>query len=269
MNADRLHEAKAAHGRGWAQTPLNGKTPILKAWTTAPAPTLDEVRSWASAGNVGIRTGAISGIVVIDVDAAKGGDEASLNLPATPTVLTGGGGMHLYFRANVTRIGNSASKLGSHIDVRGDGGQVVAAGSVHPVTGAIYKWAPGLSPDDLPLADLPAHIVERLAPKPKPPKAPRPVNYVSDAYARKAMEREIEAVRTAPKKTGNDQLNRSAFALGQLVGAGLLIEADVREALFDAATPRRPEDEARKTIQSGIEDGMREPRKIVRREGPR
>ena len=71
--------------------------------------------------------------------------------------------MYYRYRGSL-EIGNSAGKLGPHIDVRGEHGQVVFPGSVHPETGATYVWADGHAPWEIELADLPGHIVELLAP---------------------------------------------------------------------------------------------------------
>ena len=79
---------RIGHGRGWSFTPLAGKRPILKAWQNAPRETLDQALAWAAQGNVGLRTGRISGVVVIDVD--EGGSVESLALPSTITASTSG-----------------------------------------------------------------------------------------------------------------------------------------------------------------------------------
>src|SRR2546426_3381136 len=59
--------------------------------------------------------------------------------------MTGGGGLHFYFRWPGFAVSNSAGKLGGGLDVRGNGGQVVAPGSRHK-SGAIYAWAPERGP---------------------------------------------------------------------------------------------------------------------------
>jgi hypothetical protein len=64
----RIDEALAAHGRGWPLTPMRGKQPILKGWPSRPAASPDELRSLAIQGNLGLRTGAASGIIVTDND---------------------------------------------------------------------------------------------------------------------------------------------------------------------------------------------------------
>jgi len=103
--------------------------------------------------NIGIRTGSVSGIFVLDVDGPEG--EQSLReleekygkLPDTPTVKTGRG-QHRYFRIPAGKtIPNSASKIGHHLDIRGDGGYVVAPPSIH-YTGNQYMWEICAHPDD-------------------------------------------------------------------------------------------------------------------------
>jgi KaiC/GvpD/RAD55 family RecA-like ATPase len=118
--------------------------------------------------NIGIATGAVSGIVVIDVDPRHRGNETLTaleatqgKLPDTPTVLTGGGGLHLYFRHPGTEIRNSAGTLGPGLDVRGDGGYVIAPRSTHE-SGNQYLWKSGFRLDEIALPELPAWLRERL-----------------------------------------------------------------------------------------------------------
>ena len=56
-----------------------------------------------------------------------------------------------------------------------------------------------------------------------------------NAYGDKALVDECRAVACAPEGRRNDQLNRSAFALFQLVAGGVLSESEVRGALLAAA----------------------------------
>ena len=238
----RVREALAAHARGWLMTPLDGKKPTDNKWQLAPVPSEEQVERWATLGNVGLRTGRNSGVVVIDVDSAKGGRID--NLPETPTVLTGGGGMHYYFRAPSLPLRNSAGRLAPHVDFRAEGGQVVFPGSIHPETAKPYLWAPTRSPDDVELAELPEWVIERLT--------------ESKGYARAAFDGEIARVRQAVEGTRNDTLNRSAFSLGQLVGGGVLEEQLVIQGLLEATS--LPRDEAIVTIRSGIAKGRENPR---------
>ena len=123
-------------------------------------------RSW----NVGIATGAVSGIVVLDIDPRHQGDEtlAALErvhgpLPPTWRFLTGGGGEHVIFRHPGGIVANSAGKVGPGIDVRADGGFIVAPPSMH-VSGRPYAISVDHHPDETPLADLPAWLLAALRP---------------------------------------------------------------------------------------------------------
>jgi putative DNA primase/helicase len=111
--------------------------------------------------NVGIATGAPSRIIVLDIDPRHCGDEmlAALErehgaLPATWRFLTGGGGEHIVLRHPGARIPNSAGRLGPGIDVRGDGGYIVAPPSGH-ICGRHYAICVDHHPDDVTLADAP------------------------------------------------------------------------------------------------------------------
>jgi Bifunctional DNA primase/polymerase, N-terminal/Primase C terminal 1 (PriCT-1) len=157
-------------GRGWSVIPIErrAKRPLV-AWLEFEnrRASAREVEGWFGRwpqANVAIVTGAVSGLVVIDVDARHGG-EASLSrlesehgtLPSTVEALTGGGGRHLYF---AHPGGGVANRVGLYpgLDLRGDGGCVVAPPSVHP-SGRRYDWARGRSPDEAPLASLPRWLL--------------------------------------------------------------------------------------------------------------
>jgi hypothetical protein len=92
--------------------------------------------------NVGIATGTVSGIFVIDLDGVEAENALAAlgQLPPTITAITARG-RHIYFRLPPgIAIRNSAGKLAPDVDIRGDGGYVLSPPSVHP-DGAIYKWA--------------------------------------------------------------------------------------------------------------------------------
>jgi Bifunctional DNA primase/polymerase, N-terminal/Primase C terminal 1 (PriCT-1) len=166
-----MHDAaRACLARGWSVIPIErrGKRPLV-AWLEFQdrLATPDELEAWLARwpeANLGIVTGRISGLVVVDVDAGHGG-EASLArleaahgpLPGTVEALTGGGGRHLYFAHPGGRVGNRVGLLPG-IDLRGDGGCVVAPPSIHP-NGRRYAWADGRAPQEAPLAPLPAWLL--------------------------------------------------------------------------------------------------------------
>jgi hypothetical protein len=118
--------------------------------------------------NLGIRTGATSGIVVIDVDPRHGGEETLADLerrhgvlPSTWQFITGSDGQHIPFRHPGGNVPNSAGKLGPGIDVRGDGGFIVAPPSRH-ICGRRYAIDVDHHPDDVPLADMPDWLIEKV-----------------------------------------------------------------------------------------------------------
>ena len=285
MTPDLTENIRRCHELGWSFTPLNGKKPVLPGWQERPRETLEEALEWAAKGNVGLRTGRASGgIYVIDKD--PGGDVSGLNLPNTVTGKTGRPeAFHFFFHHDGT-LGNSNGKLGSHIDVRGDGGQVVFPGSVHPETGVRYEWVEGHEPWNIEVAELPAHVVELLlapdkakgsggreAGPPPLPKAQPPKEPPADAlkrYAARAMKFELAAVCSARDGTRNDTLNKAAFSLGTLVGGGYLDRGEVEAALRGAAeSAGLGVQEASATIRSGIEAGVKQPRRIDLKDEPK
>jgi hypothetical protein len=86
-------------------------------------------------------------------------------------------------------------------------------------------------------------------------------------YALAALEQEATKVSTTPKGERNHRLNRAAFSLGQLVGAGHLTEQEATDALLDAADAcGLGKRESEQTIASGLGAGMKEPRRLPERE---
>ena len=123
-------------------------------------PTKQEINDWWNqwpSALVGIITGSISNIVVIDIDEEIGHDALSKYIPdslVTPTVRTPSGGQHLYFKAPEKPISNNTRAIPG-CDFRGEGGYVIAPLSVNG-TGRGYTWLPGLSIDEVQPADLPS-----------------------------------------------------------------------------------------------------------------
>ena len=156
--------------RGWSVLPLRHgeKRPLIR-WemlqqARADAPTLAQwFARWPNA-NVGIVTGEISNLIVLDVDPKHGGDHSLAELesrfemlPETVEAHTGGSGRHLYFAHPGGFVANRAG-LAQGIDLRGDGGYVVAPPSQHP-NGQLYAWARGRSPEEMAPAALPRWLL--------------------------------------------------------------------------------------------------------------
>lgn len=160
---------------GWRVHPLRprDKRPLLPNWPTKATTDIATVESWWRQwpdANVGIACGAGSGLWVLDVDVKQDGVESLAQLedkhgalPFTATAATGAGGEHLYFRwPSGLCIRNSAGRLGSGLDVRGDGGYVCAPPSVHP-SGRLYEWLVDQDPWSQPPVDAPDWLVRLVA----------------------------------------------------------------------------------------------------------
>jgi hypothetical protein len=231
-------------------------THVIKEWW----------RRWRSA-NVGIATGAVSGIVVIDVDlpAAFASLERLIEakLPTSLTGFTGGGGIHLVFGANDDDLGNSAGRLPglegdlAGIDLRGNGGYVVGPPSFHR-SGSHYEW--------LDAKRAVAAAPEWLRQPERVSFAPLDVagaEFVGDgtAYGLAVLRDELDRVRAAQVGTRNHQLNRSAFSLARLVGGGELRESAARSSILGVALAiGLDEPESRQTIDSAFNAGLAQPR---------
>jgi hypothetical protein len=166
----KVDTAQRYLARGWCVLPLRArdKRPLI-VWEALQntRPTAEQVTDWFKrwpSANIGIVTGEISNLVVLDIDPKHGGD-ASLErlerrfgpLPATIEAITGGGGRHLYFTHPGGLIRNRTG-LAQGIDLRGDGGYIVAPPSIHP-SGRAYTWAEGHSPEEAVLAALPGWLL--------------------------------------------------------------------------------------------------------------
>lgn len=134
----------------------------VKDATTEP----ERIRAWWQSwphANVGIATGRVSGIFVLDVDVhgRLNGQETLADLqlsherlPDTACAATGGGGFHYYFLYPTGGdIKSGVGRLGPGLDARSDGGYVVAPPSIH-ATSEQYQWR-----NDVPVAQAPAWLV--------------------------------------------------------------------------------------------------------------
>lgn len=161
--------------QGWSVIPLQplGKKPALQRWQQYQASRAEEaeVRKWWAAwptANLGVVTGRASGgLLVLDVDGPEGRSSLrGLTLPVTPVVQTGNG-YHYYFRSLAGGTANAVRVLPG-LDVRGDGGYVVAPPSRHP-SASLYAWVPELSPADVAIAPPPSWLLEALQARRKTP----------------------------------------------------------------------------------------------------
>ncbi len=190
-----LSDALSYAARGWRVIPLHtiksgpactcgrakcgssGKHPRTQHGCSDATTDTTQIKAWWKQwpnSNVGIATGRESGLVVLDVDV---GGENSLHaleelhepMPDTVESHTGGGGRHLLFKHPGN--GQISNKVGLAVglDVRADGGYIVAPPSLHQ-SGKAYIWEVIHGPEDLSVAPLPKWLRDELcAPEKKTP----------------------------------------------------------------------------------------------------
>lgn len=211
---------------------------------------------------IGVPTGAQINAWVLDIDPRHNGNEtlAALeteygDLPATLTATTASGGKHFYFRhmPGVRNRGN----LGPGIDVRGDGGYVIAPGSV-TAAGGRYEWDNDLEP-----VDAPSWLLDLVVRREQPVTVHHGTAHTNSAYVNAAVDRELSELAGEPMGNRNNRLNDAAFSLGTFVGAGALAESEARALLQDVARSwGRDWARCAKTIENGLAAGKRSPRDI-------
>jgi hypothetical protein len=187
---DVLSAALDYASAGWRVVPIGPKRkfPAMQEWQTHASSNPEEIKNWFTGmyrgHGVGIATGAETRLWVLDVDVNEGkhGDETLADLeakhgalPPTIEVLTGSGGRHLYFRWPEGREvrNNAGTRLGPGLDVRGEGGQVLAPPTLHP-NGTAYAWVIGQGWDEHPMAYPPKWLLDLVCevPRPEPQLAP-------------------------------------------------------------------------------------------------
>lgn len=220
---------------------LKDKKPAIETWKLFQThkPTVDNLKVWFgdnSENNIGIVTGSISGIAVVDFDSPEAVEFARNNgFPPTPLVRTYKG-YHAYYRykEGVRNFQKRDDLPG--IDLRGDGGYVVAPPSIHP-SGIQYQWVEGKGLDDISLAELPEIILAKSPDNKTPLK---------------------ELYRGVPKGLRNDSLAR---LVGSWVNDGLSYEECLDFAYLWNEKNNPPETDSKKiksTVRSIFETHQRE-----------
>jgi hypothetical protein len=197
----RLKAALAHAARGFAVFPLHyprradccschagercggiGKHPLFSGWQKDATTDEKQIRAWwvrTPEANIGIATGRSSGLWALDVDPRHGGDDSLFGLqkrhgalPDTVEAITGGGGRHVFFtyaEGVPNEVGKQAGRLPPGLDVRSDGGLVVAPGSIH-ASGRAYEWEGSCHPAETALAPAPEWLLSLVR---TPPEAAR------------------------------------------------------------------------------------------------
>jgi hypothetical protein len=228
-------------------------------------------RWWRRGGfNLGVATGARSGITVIDIDSSDTADmlvRAAAEhggLPRTVASRTPRG-FHLYF-GYVPGIRNRVRVPQLNVDVRNDGGYVVAPPSRLSISDR-YSWVH--CPWTTDVASMPEWLRALLRDAEPPCSAPIQSHSIGGAmrYGRSALRSEARQLSQAPVGMRNHALNVSVFRMGSLMGPCGLSEAEIASQLMDAcAANGLTRDDGlpavKRTLAGGLRAGREHPRRL-------
>jgi hypothetical protein len=252
------------------------KQPITKNGFKDAATDPDKIWRWYTqfkSALIGLRTGRTSGVLVVDLDNKNGVNgiaeleklEAKHGkLSETYTVITPSGGKHLYFDMPDIDLGCSASRVGPGIDIRAEGGYVIAPPSMlgdgrtyESVDNGFDITGAAKAPDWLIKLAMAKRKRKARTPLDRSVAEIKPRNWVQ-----KILDAECAVVAEAEKKTRNDTLNKAAFRLGQLIGQKALTREEAEDALYEAAREcgllidAGGEDAVLATLNSGLAAGQ-------------
>lgn len=239
----------------------------------------DRLRAMLAAvpgGLLAVRTGAASGLVLVDIDPRHGGRLDPVLMPPTRAVATGHDGWHLYYRHPGRPVPSRPLPGRDGVDVKADGGYVVLPPSVHPDTGRAYRWLPA----ERQVIEMPPALTAAVAdPGPRSPAGdgglfPAPPTATNQRPATPAerstpngtggggisspaalLTATLATVRNAPQGRRRTTLYGAARGLARMVAAGALTHPDAVAALTDAG---RAAQQTERDIRAAITGGFRD-----------
>lgn len=220
--------------------------------------TPDEIKAWWKkwpTANIGIVTGAISGIAVIDIDTPEGFEEINKYIPDSleiPTATTPRGGQHLYFQCSDKTLMNNARTIPG-CDLRANGGYIIAPPSRNG-SGKPYAWRGRLSLDDL-----------------APPTMPEA--YITKVFYSIGYKEDVVNDHTKPQGTTNftemfthGRRDNDLFHVANVLIKGGMPQDETRhvvEMIAKLCTPPFSSGEAALKVQSALERKMRGERNLA------
>ncbi len=227
------------------------KIPLVK-WKTehTPSSNTDQIKNWQTLYGDrinlwGTPTGSKAGTLVLDIDVKDGGLETAktLDIPHTMSQRTMSGGVHHFFKypQDGKVYGNRVGFMPG-LDIRGEGGYVGLYGV-----------------DNTPMVKAPQWLLDHAIKQDIERYDNVSIGLAPD-IAQAIMDDCLENIREAPEGESNNILNIEAYNVGQLVAAGSYTLEVAKDALLHAALERgKPLTEAKATILSGIEGGVKKP----------
>lgn len=251
---------KSLYDLGFCLIPLkpNGKAPLL-GWSEyqMSKPSWAQIEQWLENwpdANIGIVTGTVSNLVVVDFDTDEAFETAvKQGWLGDAVIVETGKGYHAYYQHYGGEI-RSRTAIFPNVDVRAEGGYAVAPPSIHE-SGKTYRWLD--DPSGIAATKMSDWLHELLLEAESPQWI---AHGPSITLGNVALEREVEILTHTPAGSRNNQLNHSAFKVGQLISQGTLDAQLGINALTTAAqqTGLSTEEIAR-TILSGVQAGFTAP----------
>ncbi|WP_158553239.1 bifunctional DNA primase/polymerase [Mesorhizobium denitrificans] len=287
-NLPVIEQALEYARNGFPVFPVNPQTnsPLTKNGfydaTTDPAQ-IKQSWDWTPDAMIGIPTGAVSGVWVLDLDRPKEGNQVdgveefekllrqyNADPIITHTVVSAHGGRHLYFAYDPAHPIRGWTNLDKkHIDTRGDGNYIIAAGSITSANErytfedpfSLYKIA--TAPDWLyqwiEEARRKPSAVDRQYQQTAQQQMAQPAGTkpATPEYGRKALESEAAKLAGAPTGERHNHTLNSAISMGTIVAAGALTKSEVVSALTDAChTNGHIKDDGDRSVEQTINDGL-------------
>lgn len=265
----------------------NGKQPLTPHGYQDGSTDKETIEAWWDKwpdANIGLACDK-SGVVALDGDPSRYNEDSTALVSElrqdylTASQSTAANGEHfIYMLPPDVKLSNSPGTLPPGVDVRANGYILLAPSTVTyrgddalkkgVEDGYIghYRWLN--RPDEAIPQPLPDRILEMLKPKQKDrPPSPPPTNGYHNGngagYAKAALDGELDMLARTREGGRNEQLNRSAFSLGQLVAGGVLDESEVAQKLETVARAiGLDERETKRTLDSGLSKGKTHPRGV-------
>jgi hypothetical protein len=235
----QVDNARLLESMGFSVLPVPVKTkkPLMK-WKhlQEKALTWNELPEYFGDGrnHPGIITGKVSGVVVVDCDTQEDLEWALEHLPQTPLATNTSRGRHLFYRHPGQPVSNRAHIAGRKLDVRGDGGYVLAPGAIHP-SGTVYEAVGEWTSDTveaLPIFDL-AWLEPEAPALAAPPTAPR-LSERGSAFERASK----YAQKCSPAISGSGGDEHTFQTVSNIARGFALSENDAMEILLEHWNPR-------------------------------
>jgi hypothetical protein len=233
------------------------------AATTDPA-RVAQIVAAVPVGQLALRTGASSGLVVVGGDPPHGGSHSLTELvarqlvPRTLWVRTGSGGVHLYYRHPGHPVPSRPMPNRAGIDIKADGGYVVLPPSTHHRTRQPYQW--GADPTTVEPVEMPHALIAACQPstpaesQAQPPTSLRTAEAGGISRPDRLLDAHLDAVRNAPEGKRRTTLYGAARGVARMVAAGAVTHADAVAAL--TAVGQQAEQTTRE-IRAAITGGFR------------